>query len=55
MDALDGPVGEMVGKVDRARQAEPGQRLGNARPDALQRFDFGKQGIEYFGAHCGQP
>ena len=55
MDALDRAGRQMVGKVDRARQVEPRQRLGDARPDALQRFDFGEQGIEDFGPHRARP
>ena len=43
-------------QMDRARsttrvEVEPLQRLGELRPDALQRLDLGEQRIEDFGAH----
>ena len=52
---IDRPGRQMIGKIDRPREVEPGQRLGDARPNALQRLDFGEQGIEDVGPHRARP
>ena len=50
-NALDGAGGQVKQEVDGAGQSQPGERLGNARTDALQRLDFDEQWIEQVGTH----
>jgi len=49
--AVDPSGRQMEQQIDRPRQPEAGQGLGQLRTDAFQRFDLGEQRIENIGPH----
>ena len=45
--------GKVIGDIANPRQAEAIERLLHLRAHTVERFDFGKQGVEDVGAHGG--
>ena len=50
-DARDEPDRQVEQHVNHALEPEPGERLGQLRPDALEVGQRGKERIEYLGSH----
>ena len=49
----DEAFGQVIGDIANPRQAETVERLLYLRAHAVERFHFGKQGVEDIGAHRG--